>query len=303
MTLNVADVRSNAPEQIQNAVTALGKSKQRINVFKAIYRGKKQVKTLDELSHIALQDIKNQEYREIRILNIGDFFDSQGLVKKNKPKKGRRLTYEKIKFYSSNYTKIISLALNPEKQKKLVTKRTPKINEIKSKTIVYRNPINIKRITVDDLDTFELVRRVPFTKNKVQNILEKTIKNGFKNIVGEKGQFNDWGGEKNDLFTTKVKINGKRLSTAIGFKGRATKGILTPKKLGKNGDQINRLFNSSAQLFLIVYHSDIAESVLEQMQAFAIAVSYSGQKIFYGVIDGADLNRIILAYKKFLNKK
>lgn len=299
MILNVADVRSSAPEQIQNAVTALGRSKQRIDVFKAIYKGKKQVKTLGELSRVALQDIKDQKYREIRILNIGDFFDSQGLVKKIKPKAGSRLTYKKIKFYSSNYKKIISLALNPEKQKKLATKRTPKIHEVKSKTIVYKNPINIKRITADDIDTFELIKQVSSTKNKIQNILEKTIKNGFKSIIGEKGQFKDWGGEKNDLFTTKVKINGKRLSTAIAFKGRATKGILTPKKLGKNGDQINRLFNSSAQLFLIVYHNDIAESVLEQMQAFAIAVSYSGQKIFYGVIDGTDLNRIILAYKKF----
>ena len=109
----------------------------------------------------------------------------------------------------------------------------------------------------------------------------------------------DWGGEKNDLFTTRLVIDGKRLSTAMAFKGRGTTGKLTPGKLGKNGDQIQRLFQSSANVFLVQYYGQIDESVLDQMTELAKAKSGStGQKILFGVIDKADTTRIMNAYPK-----
>jgi hypothetical protein len=296
MTLEVSDVRSNTPEQIQNAATILGKSKQRVNVFEAIYKGKKKVKTFPDLLGVALQDLEIN-YRKIRILNITDYLETHGLVKRVKTKRDGRLAFEKIKFYSANYKKIVNYAKNPEKQKKLITKRTPIVKEIQSKIFTYKSPVNIQQITVDDIESFKAVKSFSEVKNVAKNILEKNIKKGFQNIIGEKGDFNDWGGEKNDLYTSRINLNGKRIASAIAFKGRATQGNLTPKKLGKNGDQVNRLFSSSAQLFLIVYHSRIEESVAEQMQAFATGISISGhKKIYYGIIDGTDLNRIISAY-------
>lgn len=296
MTIDVSDIRSNAPEQIQSAANMLGKSKQNINVFEAIYKGKKKIKTVEYLKEFALQDIKKIKYREIRILNIVNNLHTHGLVTRVNSKNGR-FAYEKINFFSANYKKIIKLARNHKKN--IITRRTPQIKEIKLKTVVYKNYINIKQVTVDDLDNFCLAKKIKKQSNIARNVLEIKIKKGFQKIIGEKGKFTDWGGEKNDLFTTRLKLNGKRITVAIAFKGRATQGILTPRKLGKHGDQINRLFTSSAQVFLIVYHSEISETVIEQMKAFAIASSYSGQKIYYGIIDGIDLNRIINAYKKY----
>ena len=72
---------------------------------------------------------------------------------------------------------------------------------------------------------------------------------------------------------------------------------LIPKKMGKNGDQIQRLFRSPAQIFLIQYNGQIAESVLEQMKEFSIAKSAKeNQKIFFGEIDGDDTAKLFQAY-------
>lgn len=106
-------------------------------------------------------------------------------------------------------------------------------------------------------------------------------------------RFQDWGGEPNDLYTTKVRFKGKRRPVAFAFKGPGTKGMLTPKKLGKNGDQIQRLFLSPADIFLVQYHDQVGQAVYEQMKVFATVCSIrEGKQIWYGVIDGDDSNRI-----------
>jgi len=69
--------------------------------------------------------------------------------------------------------------------------------------------------------------------------------------------------------------------------------------MGKNGDQIQRLFKSAASIFFVQYWGQIAESVTEQMQEFARAKSaIEGDPILFGVIDGDDSNRLIKAYAK-----
>jgi hypothetical protein len=84
---------------------------------------------------------------------------------------------------------------------------------------------------------------------------------------------------------------------AFAFKGPATTGRLTPRKLGKNGDQIQRLFSSAADVFFVQYHDQIDESVVEQMKRFAIANSVTENKqVYFGVIDGDDTNRLLAAY-------
>ncbi len=50
MPLNVADVRANLNESILHAVTIIGKSQDRRSVFEAIYWGKKEIKTVDDIA-------------------------------------------------------------------------------------------------------------------------------------------------------------------------------------------------------------------------------------------------------------
>jgi hypothetical protein len=75
--------------------------------------------------------------------------------------------------------------------------------------------------------------------------------------------------------------------------------VLTPKKLGKNGNQIQRLFLSPAEIFVVQYHSQIDQDVIEQMRAFAALNSVrEGKRIWYGLIDGDDTNRLLAAYPR-----
>ena len=131
----------------------------------------------------------------------------------------------------------------------------------------------------------------------VLRISEKAFKKGIQKIIRETGKFQDWGGEPNDLLTTRVRLKGKRTATAFAFKGPGTSGILTPAKLGKNGDQIQRLFLTPADIFIVQYHGQIGQAVVEQMKAFATINSVREDKlVWYGIIDGEDSRRLLAAY-------
>jgi hypothetical protein len=95
-------------------------------------------------------------------------------------------------------------------------------------------------------------------------------------------------------------IKRTRVRAAIAFKGPGKKGVLTPAKLGVNGDQIQRLFSSDADIYLVQYWDRVAESVYEQMKVFAMwrSISNGGKTIWWGVIDGTDSARLIKAYPK-----
>lgn len=72
---------------------------------------------------------------------------------------------------------------------------------------------------------------------------------------------------------------------------------MTPAKLGKNGDQIQRLFLSPADVFIVQYHDQIGQAVVEQMKAFATINSvHEGKQVWYGVINGDDTRRLLAAY-------
>ena len=120
-------------------------------------------------------------------------------------------------------------------------------------------------MTVDDIDTFDNVRAVPHGLDYVK-ISETAFKNGVATILGERTSFKDWGGELRDLSSTHLRIDGKRHPVAIAFKGPGKSGRLTPGKMGKNGDQIQRLVKCPAEVFLIQYWQDIDDSVFEQLE-------------------------------------
>ncbi len=156
-----------------------------------------------------------------------------------------------------------------------------------------------KQITVDDIDSFSRVRNQPSNQDAIP-IDERMFKEGLKRILGEEGNFQDWGGESDDLFSTRLMMKGERRNVAFGLKGKGTTGILTPKKMGKRGDQIQKLFRAPADVFIVQYWNQIDESIIEQMKNFAIAKSVLEQRrIYHGVIDGKDTQRIIANYPEF----
>jgi hypothetical protein len=215
------------------------------------------------------------------------------------PEEGKRaLRVLKIGFYAEHKNLVLRLAENKKKLAALPTKVNPGGRSI-PQTVTMKVPAksyDVSDITVDDIQSFSKVKRIADGQPMLP-IAEEQFKRGVKKLLGQQGKFTDWGGEKNDLFTTKVRVNGKRLPSAFAFKGKGKRGILKPKDFGKNGDQIQRLFQSDARLFLLQYWNQLDQTVYEQMRSFAIAKSaITGEKIYFGIIDGDDTQRLKLAY-------
>jgi hypothetical protein len=289
VTTTISNPSGDRNDKIANAAKVLGRSKARIKVFLAVYTNKKKIKTVKDIMSIA--GIKSN----VRVLQEAKKLDAENIIKMTKV--NGQTGYEKIDFYTHNRKTIINLAKNKEKLKKFPTKTNPQSQTTQIKIAIPKKVVNIKEITIDDIESFSKVKKVKTSSPISTPIAEKIIKGGFQKIIGEKGKFTDWGGETNDLFSSRIRLNGSRKSVAFGFKGKATKGILIPKKLGKNGDQIQRLFKTPAEIFLIQYQGQIDQSVIEQLRMFAIAKSATeGVKIHYGVIDGQDTSRLLKAY-------
>jgi hypothetical protein len=292
MPTKVADVRANPNENVVHAAQVIGRSKARRAVFEAIYQGKKKIKTVDEL-------MQTTGLTRKRVLDEGKKLDGNQIVTQVKVK--GRVAYEKDDFFVHYKKKVLALVDDPSKRAKYPTKQEPRTKQ--ASTVVQiqigRSQPLPKQITIDEVGAFAAVKRHPTASEKgLSGLPEARVKRFLQRVVGETYDFKDWGGEKNDLYTNKFLFRGKRHAAAFALKGKATTGPLTPKKMGKNGDQLGRLFTSEAQVFFVVYHSKIDEAVIQQMNAYALARALSGARIYYGLIDGGDLARLVVAYPK-----
>lgn len=288
MPIEVSDVRSSPYDQIAHAARVIGKSTDRRKVFSAIHKGKRKVKTVAEL-------VKLTSLPRIRVLQEAGVLSNNRIIQKIKI--GKELAYEKDLFYSQNKSKILSLAGREEKLEKFPTKINPITKEISVIVSIPKKMVNAKQLTIDGIDSFAEVRRLKLPAQSNLPFDERKFKVGLQRILNEKGTFQDWGGELDDLFSTRLTIRGERKNVAFGLKGKGTNGILTPKKMGKRGDQIQRLFRAPADVFIVQYWGQIDESVFEQMKQFAVAKSaLENRRIYYGVIDGQDTLRILAAY-------
>jgi hypothetical protein len=295
----VSEFPATAPEQIEHFAKLLCKSEDKRSVFSEVYRGQRQSpKTAAEIGEVIKLGAK-------RVLEIATPLAANHLFEKTKV--NGTIAYKKYGAINTVKGRILALATSRKKLARHITVRNPRL---RPQIIKVELPpqsrdfvANAKHITVDDVDNFARVRSLAHHRVPAQldppRLPEKVFKLGIARILGNRGSFKDWGGERNDLFSTHIKIKGKRYAAAFGFKGPAKSGVLTPGKMGKNGDQIQRLFDSTAQVMMVQYEGEIAESVLSQMQKLAIAKSVSeNDKIFYGVIALEDSHRLRLKYTK-----
>jgi len=132
-------------------------------------------------------------------------------------------------------------------------------------------------LTVAELDA---VLRVP----------EDTVKRAFAELIGESYVAKDWGGERSDLYTSRVFARGRQVSAAWLFKGPGYPRAMDINALGKNGDQIDRLFTEPAELLVLQHCHQIKPSVVGMMDSYA----HDSRRLrSYMIIDGADTGRIL----------
>lgn len=129
----------------------------------------------------------------------------------------------------------------------------------------------------------------------LQAIPEEDIKRAFADVIGEEHVPKDWGGERSDLFTAEVVLEGERTPTAFVFKGPAQFREMTLAQLGKNGDQLMRLATEPADLLVVQHCHRVAPQVRMLMRALCNQV---GSTRRFTIIDGLDTLRFLRAYRK-----
>lgn len=167
-------------------------------------------------------------------------------------------------------------------------------------TIQVHKP-NVERLYIDDIDSFSKVkniRRKPVLNIVPVDVSENFVKRALCEILSVYAPPKDWGGEKSDLYTD-VKYRGKFIPAAFMLKGSGTLGKLTVRKCGKNGDQILRLVEEPARLF-VIQHIDSIDSNVIKLLEIAVGSIVKKQKLYYCVMDGIETARLLLAYD-FIN--
>lgn len=286
--IEVSDSLSNAEEQIERAAKIIGTGKVRPKVFEAIYYHKTKVKTVSYV-------MQRHHLTRMQVLQNGRALVQNGIA--TAAKRDGETAYEQIEFFHANKPKILHLAANPKKLAKLPTKRKPTMSVIvKGQQAGVPRPSAVA-LTIDDLDSFAAVRDLKDEGNIPRTVSEVQFKHGVQAVIGEFSVWKDWGGELADLVTTRVRFKGRRMGSVFAFKGPGTKGKLVMAKMGKNGDQIWRMFSQDGSLYVVQYVGDVDPNISSILQMLATAKSLAmGKTIYYLVIDGADSDRLYRAY-------
>jgi hypothetical protein len=163
-------------------------------------------------------------------------------------------------------------------------------------------PLDV-RLYVEDIDSFHKVRDVnPATvmaalDNGYLDRSEDSIQLALERILCVSFHKTDWGGELNDLYTSNLLINGTRHETAFMLKGKGLQSTtMEIKHCGKNGDQILRLCNSPARIFVIQFVGQISESVISDIDGKLRQARMQGREAWYCIMDGQDTARVLRAY-------
>ena len=291
--IEVSDSLSNAEEQIERAAKIIGRGTIRPKVFEAIYYHKTRIKTVTAI-------MKRTGLNRMQVLQNGRHLVKNGIVKA--AKKDGETAYEMIDFYHAHKGTVLKYAANPKKLGELPTKRkksgsvTVKMNgggAARPKAVA---------LTIDDLDSFSAVRAVKPDGYIPRTVSEEQFKRGVQAILSDQAEWKDWGGELADLVSTRVVYKGKRIGAVFAFKGPGQRGPLVPGKMGKNGDQISRMYMLDGGLFVVQYVGEVKPSINHLMQSLALAKSaMTGDAIYYAVIDGIDSHRLLRAYSASFN--
>jgi hypothetical protein len=286
----VSNPSADADEKIERAARILRASKQNKEVFKIIYGGIRRFKSVDDLKK-AVSKFNTNTYKAAARLFGEDIVDRK-IVK-------GVVFYGKKDFYKHHRDRILKMSESLERIKKAPTKRKIQVQVKASSSYSFRTKPKVQQIYIDDIESFKNVRKVrKANASIVRNMAERTINRALCRILNQ-SEKKDWGGERHDIYTNKISFQGSRKSAAFALKGKAVKAKLTPGKMGKNGDQIPRLFDSVADIYLVGHNREIDDRVVDLMQTHAIENSIgANKKIFFCIIDGDDLARLAAAYPK-----
>jgi hypothetical protein len=164
------------------------------------------------------------------------------------------------------------------------------------------------RLHVDDVDSFARVRLVQpsavmqFLTEGHIDLSEDLVKRAIEDILAIPFHNKDRPNELDDIYTTNVVVDGTRRPTAFLLKGPGIKKKeMNIADCGKNGDQLVRLFDAPADLFVIQFVGRVAEMVVKDVEGKIAAHHKRGAMAQFIIVDGQDTARLLHAYGKLPN--
>jgi hypothetical protein len=161
------------------------------------------------------------------------------------------------------------------------------------------------RLHVEDIDGFSKVRDInhamydDLLTDGYLPVLENDIQVALEQILGETLHKEDHGGELNDLYTANLVVNGARTPTAFLLKGRGLKKkAMEIRDCGENGDQLVRLFDSPAELFVVQFVGKVSESIIRDVESKVALRRAQGKQGWFMIMDGQDTAKVLVAYGK-----
>jgi len=297
MPFSVIDVASNEEENVKRWAKALKGGGAKLKVFETIYSGKRRVWSAKDISQSL-----GPSYSTKRVTEVGKQLVRDTLANQVS---SYPVVYEKIDHVHHRKRQLLSLASSKERRAALATKREPKVAvKVVSNGIKQRLGRAIL-LTLDDIDQFaqvRLIRRTPL----LRPLPENRFKSGLQKLFQDTGIYKDWGGERSDFFTHKLKIKGRRHAAAFALKGPGV-GVrtMTLGRWGKHGSQIQRLVSTPADVFILQFEGQIDEDSIEQLKKLTEAKAYQEQRtLYYGYLDRDDCARLRFAYSaQFTQRK
>lgn len=155
------------------------------------------------------------------------------------------------------------------------------------------------RVYAQQIDAFSRVKDSPQPSSAdlkaIASMPEAAVKQAFADIIGEPYVSKDWGGERSDLQTARLTIDGEPTSAAFIFKGPSVPGSLHPANMGKRGDQLIRAFDEPADLIVVQHCHKIENTVVRNAEGLAYDPRRPRR---YCIIDGTETAQILSAYGK-----
>lgn len=131
-----------------------------------------------------------------------------------------------------------------------------------------------QRIDVSEVEQFAGIdfSVAPGALDVMKTVPEASVKAALAGLIGEPTIPKDWGGEQSDLWTTRLRLEGRPHSAAFLLKGPAGGSMWRPMTigmLGKNGDQLQRLATSPAEVLVVQHCHEIGPHVVSMLESIA----------------------------------
>lgn len=154
-----------------------------------------------------------------------------------------------------------------------------------------------QRIAPDEVEQFRGVdfARTPHHQDLrvMQQIPESEVKRQLARALGEPVVPKDRGGEQSDLWTARLRVAGRSYTAAFLLKGPAGGRLARPMTigmLGKNGDQLQRLASTPAEVLVIQHCHEVRPEVVGMLRSLASDFRHVRH---YMVLDGYETFAIL----------